>query len=225
MITKEMALRRRRSASVNAESKYIKDGLVYHLHGLNINNSPFGVWLSEIGDVAQKYPTNIFTKSGNCLEATVSSAPFVTPEVFGISKGEGLTFEVTMIFTSPRVENKDGWSFDTGSAGTGEVNFEGLLFGASIEANTNKENARVAITIEGPTVKSFIKGRYTNISTTTTSDKSDIYYASPLALNRTIYRYTPLKKIYEVRVYDRVLTDEEIMHNYNVDVANYPNLI
>lgn len=87
------------------------------------------------------------------------------------------------------------------------------VLGDRLSANTNYN---LTVTFSGGTAKLYLNGVLNN---TTTYTPANLNY--PLTVFTAGARTNTLGNIYSVKIYNRVLTDSEIIQNYNIDKDKY----
>lgn len=207
---------------------YIKSGLVVHYDG--VDNNGYSSHSTS--------PTSIKDLSGNTLDGTITNCTVDSNSM--VFNGTGkivnttvkslteITFEIFLINTND--DSQDVATFDNGAGSGiaifGAQNAKKHFFIRGIEttiANGIPENAKTSYVC---TLKSdgTAKVYLNNVLKQTLTVASGIVGFISLGILRNAVRPSPfVGNIYEVRVYDRVLSDSELTNNYNIDVARFIN--
>ena len=88
-----------------------------------------------------------------------------------------------------------------------------IEIGDRLVANTRYD---ISVTFENTTVKLYVNGTLRN-----TMSFTDGTINFPLTIFTAATRTNALGNIYSVKVYDRALTDEGVLQNYNLDMERY----
>lgn len=201
---------------------YVSNGLVFQLDGIfntkNRNDKTSTIWEDLSGD--NFVPISSNTWGLNCLESSLN----MTSNKVIPSLGENCTMEI--------VYKYEGTTYHQCGLKNGTPRFKGRpntqspwwQHNGSLRVNYTSPLAyntfySVATTRFGNVCKAFLNGSLKSTSTlnlTGNSGKSLLDIGSGAEIMKG--------KIYAIRIYERVLTDEELLKNYNLDVKRFVKL-
>lgn len=198
---------------------YVSNGLVFQIDGIfntkNGNDKTSNVWEDLVGD--NFVPIGSNTWGLNCLNCSSNMASNkVIPDL-----GENCTMEIVYKYegetyhqcglanSSPRFKGRMNtqnpwWQHDSSKR---------LNYTEPLQYNTLYS---VATTRSGNVCKAFLNGNLKAASTlnlTGNSGNSLLYIGSGAEIMKG--------KVYAIRLYNRALTDDELLKNYNLDVKRF----
>lgn len=210
--------------------EYVQQGLILHYDGINNTGSGHSstatTWkdLSGNGNDAtitggtwnQNHLTFTQSKEQNGV-ITNSNFPIDFNNTFNIVFSLSSVNSVEPLFGA-RTSTTDGMMlFNYSNNNKLTLDTKGsesrIELGDRLSAN-RKYN--LTVTFSGTTVKLFIDGQFENMYTFT-----DASLNFPLTIFTAGTRENSLGDIYSVKIYNRALTDAEILQNYNVDNEKY----
>lgn len=206
----------------NDPNDYVKDGLIFHLDGIDKGTNE-GYWTDLIGGIKFPIQTDITFNSDNVYFGT-KAAKLTGDKGIGYNSFTESTIECVFVvywtgqsdYTGIFIPEKKGLClFQTtwgqfGTACTGSGNEEYAAFVQPSDLRVTGKNVHVSVS---KTVG------YTNGTLLTTTGSRR--YA-PGTYPQIGVNY--IGKIYSIRMYNRVLTEDERMQNYRVDLKRF-NLI
>lgn len=212
------------------DEAYVKDGLVLYYDGINNTGSGHSAYATTWKDLSGNNNDGIITGGtwqNNSLKFTTSneSNGVETKQNFPIDYNN--TFNIIFKLSSINDVEALLGSRTTYSNGLMLFNYNS---NNSLTLDTNGSNTRIQLgdrlqankvyditaTFSGTTVKLYVNGGLTK-----TMSFTDASLNFPLTVFTAGGRSNSLGEIYSVKVYNRALTNEEIVQNYNIDKEKY----
>lgn len=216
--------------SSNSEMNYIGNGLILHYDGINNTGSGHSNTTTTWKDLSGNNNDGIITGGtwqNNLLKFSTSneSNGVKTKQNFPIDYNN--TFNI--VFKLSNVNDVEAL-FGSRSTTTDGLMLFNFNTNNSLSLDTKGSNTRIQIgerllantlynitvTFSENTVKSYVNGELAK-----TMNFTDASLNFPLTIFTAARRSNALGEIYSVKIYNRALTNQEILQNYNVDKAKY----
>lgn len=216
--------------SSDSEMNYIGNGLILHYDGINNTGSGHSNTTTTWKDLSGNNNDGIITGGtwqNNLLKFSTSneSNGVKTKQNFPIDYNN--TFNI--VFKLSNVNDVEAL-FGSRSTTTDGLMLFNFNTNNSLSLDTRGSNTRIQIgerllantlynitvTFSENTVKSYVNGELTK---TTNFTNASLNF--PLTIFTAARRSNALGEIYSVKIYNRALTNQEILQNYNVDKAKY----
>ena len=216
--------------SSDSEMNYIGNGLILHYDGINNTGSGHSNTTTTWKDLSGNNNDGIITGGtwqNNLLKFSTSneSNGVKTKQNFPIDYNN--TFNI--VFKLSNVNDVEAL-FGSRSTTTDGLMLFNFNTNNSLSLDTKGSNTRIQIgerllantlynitvTFSENTVKSYVNGELAK-----TMNFTDASLNFPLTIFTAARRSNALGEIYSVKIYNRALTNQEILQNYNVDKAKY----
>lgn len=209
-------------------SEYITDGLLLHYDGINNtgngHDSTTTTWVDLSGNGNDATITG-GTWENNSVKFTVASTEngIKTNNNFPLnfSQTMNVVFKYTEIdgidpVLGSRTDYTDGfflWNHTDNLRIDTKGESTRISVGSRLDANTDYN---ITVTFSGTDVKVYRNGV---LDTTTTFTTASLDF--PLTIFTAAEQSNSLGNVYSVKVYNRALTDAEVLQNYKMDKVNY----
>lgn len=206
---------RRRGAGGNNRLEYITDGLVFHMDGLD-KGSNSGYWTDTIGGLQFAYVNGV-TPSNNGVFFASGHEPFVRPNTDADFPYATHTIEIVC----SSINGILFFNSASGQIALGRLQ-NGLIYGVGNPTTPIPiVNGDIQSCISVSDSKSVINGVSVQRSGSPTSwsvDSSNVITIGGRSL-RTDYKF--VGTIYDIRIYNRRLSIEEMIYNQKIDNDRY----
>ena len=206
---------RRRVYGSKKEDTYIQDGLIFWLDGINKGNDPTA-WTDLIGGYTFPYSEGAVIESNgvaNIYSKSVQQAfhaPANTHTIEGVSNYCSTPYGILLYGKQ---------SGDVVLANGGGIITTGNSINFGEQCRMFKTNLRTPTTVSCHDDFLMLNG---NIHTYTEVTNWAQGYGSGFVIGgRYSYGYKNTSKIYSIRIYNRRLTEEEMLHNQRIDNVRF----
>lgn len=223
LILKGMSeFRRRLMMGKNGQSPtdYITNGLVFHLDGADFNGT---TWVDKVGHIEYtKVGTNI-TKSGDGVNFTGETGNYLYATSKPTTPYNATTIEVVLKYDGGSswgiVYNTDNLDYIMYGIVNGRVSYR-------MGANRTTKTAGTVSTIFTHSISNthnYFNGESKGTAATASWRNPAEYSSVVGAVKRSSFNaeYCLNGTLYQLRMYNRILTEAEILHNANIDAQKY----
>ena len=217
------SLRRRGFGGTSATKDYIKDGLVFHLDGSDLNTVTHK-WMDRIGDM-------VFDMSNGVTRNDAGNGAVFSDLAEGHYNGGfpysdwGYSVTVEVVYDT----DKSDYGIISDSSGSNDRLIQTICVIRKIRCkrkgttwpvtNNNKHTISISESLcYDNSKKAEPSGTFAGTPATTNRiwlGRQDI---SPATGNP---RYSFIGTIYQIRIYNRVLTEDEVLYNQSIDAEKY----
>lgn len=220
------SLRRRGFGGASAAKDYIKDGLVFHLDGSDLNTVTHK-WIDKVGNMTFEMSNGVTRNDAGNGAVFASGSEGHCSGGFPYSEWGGYTVTIEVVFTPV---SAPVYSILSDTSGTSDSLLAiGVNTGNKIRCR--RKGTQWAIPIEDTHIvsicnsycydnKNQIESTDSNVNNTAKNDK--IWLGrQDINPNTQGARYSFVGTVYQIRIYNRVLTEDEVLYNQSIDAVKY----
>ena len=198
-----------------SEDGYIQDGLIFHLDGINKGTTDPTKWVDLVGGV-------LFTNNGAINEATYWQFNNTTSTYLGLRNDDELLFPYLThtIEVCFEKEKENGLIFITKTADNIAFGMEGnniVWLNGSLKNIWDGVNARLGIHTISVSQNIALQDLIHNLTKGTKMDAWSLPSFNGIGYRSNNANFQFKGKIYAIRIYNRLLTEDEMRHNQLVD--------